>query len=261
MRPNFESSETEPMEEADAELRSALSWALMEYRAAFVGRDLEKLQSIWSMGAVERMLIKNAWSSCENVDLSIETSKMLVAGRSALVDFDQWLRFRCPGEAKTRHSMLSASLEFNGDGKWAISRIGSRGPQPTLRKTAAGPAHLAPDRQNPETEATMHRALEALSDYESALQRCDLDGLARVWIMTDLERQILQGLCFRRGRLEVTISEPQVSTNQGRVSVDFIHDFTSQRQGNSTQTRSRLTALLVERDDGNMTIWKVRATQ
>lgn len=255
------SSDREPVKvEVDAELRAALSWALMEYRSAFVGRDLEKLESIWAMGAVERMLIKNAWSSCEEVEMSIDLVEMRVAGSTAVVDFDQEMAFRCPREARTRQSTLSASLEQNAGGNWTIVRIGDRSPVP-VRTATAGPASLAPRAASFVADATEHRALETLSDYESALQRCDLDGLARVWIMTNLERQILQGLCFRRGRLEITISEPRVSTNDGKVQVDFIHEFTSQRQGSPTQTRSRLSALLIERGDGNMTIWKVRATQ
>ncbi len=107
----------------------------------------------------------------------------------------------------------------------------------------------------------MNRALEALSDYETALQRCDLDGLSRVWIMTDLERQILQGLCFRSGKLDVTISEPQISENGGKLSIDFTHDFAKRGGAGPQQTRSRLTALFVEREDGNLAIWKIRAAE
>jgi hypothetical protein len=255
---NSKSSESES--NADSELRAALSWAMMEYRSAFVGRDLAKLESIWSMGAVERLLIKNAWSSCDRIDLSIETLEMRVAGRNAVVDFDQELAFQCPSEARTRHSKLSASLELKDAGEWTISRIGDRAAIP-IQIATAGPARMAPRQRSLDVDAAMHRALETLSDYESAMQRCDLKGLSRVWIMTDLERQILQGLCFRSGRLEVSVSEPQVSTNNGKVSIDFIHDLTSQRRGNRTHTRSKLTALLIERDDGNLTIWKVRATE
>jgi hypothetical protein len=255
---NSQSSESE--DAADSELRAALSWAMMEYRSAFVGRDLAKLESIWSMSAVERLLIKNAWSSCDSIDLSIETMEMRVAGPSAVVDFDQELTFQCPSEARTRHSMLSASLERKDAGEWTILRIGDRAPIP-IRTATASPAHIAPRQRSLDVDVAVHRALETLSDYESAMQRCDLKGLSRVWIMTDLERQILQGLCFRSGRLDVSVSEPQVSTNNGKVSINFIHDFTSQRRDSRTHTRSRLTALLIERDDGNLTIWKVRATE
>ncbi len=244
----------------EPDLRARLSWALLEYRSAFMGRDLEKLESVWSMGAVERLLIKNAWSSCKKIELSFETLAMRVAGSNAVIDFDQELNFHCPNEARTTRSALTASLVLKDDGEWRISKIGDR--RGALVRTAqAGPARLAPRSEIDRSDATARRALETLSDYESALQRCDLDGLAHVWIMTDLERQILEGLCFRRGRLELTISEPRVSTKHGRVQIDFTHDLTRQGRGGPAQTRSRLTALLVERADGNLAIWKVRAAE
>ncbi len=241
------------------ELKAALNWALLEYRTAFVGRNLAKLESIWSMGAVERLLIKNAWSTCERIDLSLETTKMRVMGERAVVEFDQQLEFLCPNESRTSESTLTADLVQGDGGEWKISRITDRQTDPMA--FASGPARLAEHEETPADDATMHRALETLSDYESALQRCDLVGLGRVWIMTDLEEQILQGLCFRRGALEVTISEPHVSLSSGSVSVEFTHDLV--RNGNSgpQSTRSRLTALLVERDDGNWAIWKVRAAE
>jgi hypothetical protein len=241
-------------------LRSRLNWALLEYRSAFVGRDLKKLESIWSMGAVERLLIKSAWSSCEKIELSLETLAMRVSGPSAVVDFDQELTFLCPNESRTSHSSLSASLKRDDAGQWSIVRIGDRQKDP-VRTARAGPAHLAPRRERLANDVATTRALETLSDYESALQRCDLDGLARVWIMTELERQILEGLCFRRGQLELRITDPQVSTDDGEISIDFIHDLTRQSRAGPMQTRSKLTALLIERDDGNWAIWKVRAAE
>lgn len=244
----------------DPDLRDALNWALLEYRTAFVGRDLEKLESIWTMGAVERLLIENAWTSCEKIELALKTTDMKVTGRSAVVDFDQELTFLCPNEARTSHSALTASLELNQEDTWRISRIGNREAAP-VRSATSGPASLAPGAGSQPDGDPIRRALQTLSDYESALQRCDLDGLARVWIMTDLERQILQGLCFRSGELDVTISDPQVSTSEDTVSIDFTHDFKQRGRRGPMQTRSRLTALLVERGDGNWAIWKVRSAE
>lgn len=252
--------DAKPEVEITAELKAALNWALLEYRTAFVGRDLAKLESIWSMGVVERLLIKNAWSTCEKIELSLETQEMRIDGVNAIVDFEQDLTFLCPNEARTSHSTLSASMERGPDGQWTIARIGDRQALPA-RTASAGPARLAPHAMSAVSDASMHRALETLSDYESALQRCDLVGLARVWIMTDLERQILQGLCFRRGQLDVTISQPEVSQVDGKVSIDFTHDLVRRGASGPQQTRSRLTALLVERDDGHWAIWKVRAAE
>lgn len=240
----------------EPQLKSALNWALLEYRTAFVGRNLEKLESIWSMGAVERLLIKNAWSTCEKIDLSLETTRMRVMGDRAKVEFDQQLEFLCPNESRTSESTLTADMERGEDGQWKITRIGDRQKDPMA---LAGPAALARHEEATADDATMHRALETLSDYESALQRCDLVSLQRVWIMTDLEEQILQGLCFRRGELDVTISQPNVSLSKGQVSIEFTHDLVRHGREGPQQTRSRLTALLVEREDGHWAIWKVRA--
>ncbi len=254
-------SEPQPARGVSPELRAALNWALLEYRSAFVGRDLAKLESIWSMSAVERLLIEKAWSSCESIELSLETLAMRVSGRSAVVDFDQELMFLCPNEERTSHSTLAASLERKDSGEWTISRIGDR--QAIADRTATVvAARIAPrqQRQLP-SDAGMNRALETLSDYESALRRCDLGALERVWVMNDLERQILQGLCFRSGRLNVSISEPEVSTSGGKVSIDFTHHFTGRGRAGPMQTRSRLTALFVERNDGNWAIWKIRAAE
>jgi len=212
------------------------------------------------MGAVERLLIKKAWATCEKIELSLETVAVRVSGSTAVVDLDQDLTFLCPNEARTSHSMLSASLERSDEGQWKISRIGARKAAP-VRTAMPGPARIAPPQEGQGDDVGMNRALEVLSDYESALQQCDLQSLARVWIMSDLERQILQGLCFRTGSLDVTISAPQVSRSGGKVSIDFTHDFSKRGRAGPTQTRSRLTALLVERDDGNLAIWKIRAAE
>lgn len=244
----------------DPELRGSLNRALLEYRSAFVGRDMEKLEKIWTMSPVERLLIEKAWSNCQKIELSLETVSIHVGKTFAEVDFDQDLTFLCPNESRTSHSMLSASLERQGDGQWKISRIGDR--QAVLvAATETVPARLASRATTNLSDEGMNRALETLSDYETALQNCDIKGLARVWIMNDLERQILQGLCFRTGHLEVSISEPQISSSGGRLSIDFTHDFTKRGSAGPTQTRSRLTALFVERDDGNLAIWKIRAAE
>jgi hypothetical protein len=248
------------LSKADIELRAALNWALLEYRAAFVGRNMVKLEGIWKMGAVERLLIKKAWASCEKIELSLETQEMRVTGRSAVVDFDQELTFLCPNESRTSHSTLAANLNRSKAGVWTIARIGDRVVAPT-RMAQAGPARIAPRGGEGAVDTSMNRALETLSDYELALQQCDLDGLSRVWIMSELERQILQGLCFRSGQLDVSISEPQISRDDGKVSINFTHDFTKQGRTGPTQTRSRLTALFVEREDGNLAIWKIRSAE
>jgi hypothetical protein len=244
----------------DPELRDSLKWALLEYRSAFVGRDLAKLESIWKMGAVERLLIKKAWDNCEKIELTIETVSMRVDGPSAVVDFDQELNFLCPNEARTTHSTLSASLTLQDGDQWTIARIGDRQAL-QVRTAAPGPARIAAGSEILATSSGMNRALEALSDYETALQACDIESLSRVWIMTDLERQILQGLCFRSGKLNVTISEPQISKSDGGLSISFTHDFTKRGDSGPQQTRSRLTALFVERDDGNLAIWKIRTAE
>ena len=104
------------------------------------------------------------------------------------------------------------------------------------------------------------RALGVLVEYEAALRNCDLTRLARVWIMSPLERQMLQGVCAQTGKLNFSVSEPDVN-DDAEVSIDFTHNITYPRRSGSRTSQSRLTALIVERADGEWAIWKIRAAR
>ena len=100
-----------------------------------------------------------------------------------------------------------------------------------------------------------------LVEYESALRDCDLTRLSRVWIMSPLERQMLQGVCAQSGKLDASVSEPEVRRQDGKVSIEFTHRVVYPRRSGSKTSQSRVTALMTERADGDLAIWKIRAAR
>ncbi len=236
------------------EVDPSIETILGEYSAAIEARDLARLEEIWTMSIVEKSLLVQAWQSCDQIEVGVNTVGIESSRDEATVDFDQTLKFDCAETAQISESALSASLVRSPGGEWRIDEIADRG-----ASRFSAPARLQPGFTPKSGDPREAGALEALARYESALERCDLDRLSQVWIMSPLERQILDGVCVQNRRLNVSIGSPEVSISGDQVSVDFTHEVAFPGRAGSGGSESHLTALMVERQTGEWAIWKMRS--
>lgn len=254
-------SEPPPVNAGTRTAASGPHTALAEYKRAFENRDMSRLSAIWAINPIERALVERAWENCEHISLTYRVGKVRAEASKASIDFLQTLRFRCPTEGDSSESRLRATLVRSGAGDWTISSIADRdSPAPAPRRNRTAASSAAATRIPLSATGREKAALTALNQYSAALRTCDLPALSRVWIMNPLERQILKGVCFQNRQLAVSITESRVFDSDEQLRVDFTQDLAYQGSRGARQTRSELTALLVQRGDGAWTIWKIRAS-
>jgi hypothetical protein len=234
---------TEPEEES----------AAVAYRDAFESRDSERLGSVWRMTPVEKLLVERAWAGCSDLSLQVEvdsdTAVLSERGDRASIDFDQTILLHCSRRESKNRSRLRATLERAPSGRWEIVRMSPR----EAALTTARPLEPGAPTASPGAEA-----LSVLQEYEAALEACDLTALSRIWILTPLERQYLDGVCRRYDHLSVAISGQQVAMAGDRARIDFVQDVGFPDASGLRRTRSDLTALMIRRSGGEWAIWKIR---
>jgi hypothetical protein len=222
--------------------------ALAEYEKGYESQDLAHLRAVWEMGPVEQTLLEQSWRSCRTTAVTLRPGPVVADGPRARVVFDQELSLLCGSTPSVRTSQLEAVLRRDAKGRWVIASIAA---QPG--SSARGGSALAAGAGS----ADEREVLSILDRYADALSACDTPELSILWISNKTERRALQAACRRDGRPEVALSDARVSLFDGgsRATVDFVQ---TTAFGSRVPDRSSLRAILVNRGDGEWSIWKIK---
>ena len=143
-----------------------------------------------------------------------------------------------------------------------------RAPQPSGQQIAAGAALGAASAPSvsrqpigPSGGHSEDLVRELLSDYGTALGRCDVRALERLWVMRDIERYMVRSLCRRVVDLKVAIWERGLDLKTDRGNARFVQTLTYGDPDLRTPRSLYLTASLVRRSGGEWTIWRLRENE
>lgn len=245
-----------PAAAASASERKAVQDALREYMAAYQARDIERLANVWRMEKAERLFIERTWEQCEEAFLSVKQRDLDVTGNEAWIDFDQSLGYRCQDANALSRQHLRASLKRARKGGWRIDEIvvlGNGASADAVQSLGAAPVST----RGLENHTA---ALDALDAYEAAMQRCDLDDLASVLIMSRSQRRSLDSFCRSNRDISVSVEGLAVDVQGDRGTLHFAQriSFTTPT-GSVRRAFATLRASMVRRSGGEWAIWGLRA--